>query len=222
MTYVSLTAMAASTVSRSMSTFQKIPAVAMTALLLAACATTRAPVRQQGDAVTLGLQEQREKALVDTDHWTLEGRLSVSNGKDSGSGGLTWRQDGEHYEFTVRAPVTGRSFRLTGGPGGAELEGLDGGTRHGPDAESLMAGAVGWQIPMSELKRWVLGLRADGGPADIAFGADKLPSRIVQNGWTVDYRQWDAARQPAMPVRVFAEKAPFKVRLSIEAWSFDK
>ncbi|UPG84989.1 lipoprotein insertase outer membrane protein LolB [Luteibacter aegosomatis] len=191
-------------------------------LLLTACATTRAPVRQPGDAVTLGLQEQRERSLADTDHWTLQGRLSVSDGKDSGSGSLTWRQDGERYEFTVRAPVTGRSFRLVGGPDGADLEGLEGGTRHGADAESLMAQAVGWQIPMAELKRWVLGLRADAGPADIAFGADRLPSRLVQDGWTVDYKQWDAMRQPAMPSRVFAEKAPFKVRLSIEDWQLGR
>ncbi|WP_448098627.1 lipoprotein insertase outer membrane protein LolB [Luteibacter yeojuensis] len=196
--------------------------LAAVVLMLAACATTRPPVRQAGDAVTLGMQEQRERSLADSDHWTLQGRLSVSDGKDSGSGGLTWRQDGERYEFTVRAPVTGRSFRLTGGPEGAELEGLDGGTRRGPDAESLMASAVGWQIPMTELRRWVLGLRADTGPADIAFGADRLPSRLVQDGWTVDYRQWDAMKQPPMPVRVFAEKAPYKVRLSIEDWSFGR
>ena len=186
--------------------------------LLAACATTRAPLHQPGDAVTLGMQEQRERALADTDHWTLQGRLSVSDGNDSGSGSLTWRQDGERYEFTVRAPVTGRSFRLTGGPEGAQLDGLDGGPRQGPDAETLMAKAVGWQIPMVELKRWVLGLRADAGAADIAFGADRLPSRLVQDGWTVDYKQWDATRQPPMPTKVFAEKAPFKVRLSIEDW----
>lgn len=191
-------------------------------LLLAACATGRPPVRHPGDAVTLGLQEERERALADTDHWTLEGRLSVATDKDSGSGSLTWRQDGERYEFTVRAPVTGRSFRLTGGPEGAQLDGLDGGTRRGPDAETLMAQAVGWQIPMVELRRWVLGLRADTGPADIAFGADRLPSRLVQDGWTVDYRQWDATRQPAMPVRVFAERPPYKVRLSIETWTLGR
>ena len=175
-----------------------------------------------GDAATLGMQEQRERSLADSDHWLLQGRLSVSDGNDNHTGGLTWRQDGERYEFTVRAPVTGRSFRLTGGPEGAELDGLDGGTRRGRDAESLMASAVGWQIPMTELKRWVLGLRADSGPADIAFGADRLPSRLVQDGWTVDYKQWDATKQPAMPVRVFAEKAPYKVRLSIEDWSFGR
>lgn len=191
---------------------------ALPLLFLAACATTRPPVRQPGDAVTLGMQEARERGLGDTDHWTLQGRLGVSDGKDSGSGSLTWQQDGDRYDFTVRAPVTGRSFRLVGGPGGADLEGLDGGTRHGPDAETLMATAVGWQIPMAELRRWVLGLRADTGPADIAFGADRLPSRLVQDGWTVDYKDWDTTRQPAMPTRVFAEKPPFKVRLSIETW----
>jgi outer membrane lipoprotein LolB len=189
-------------------------------LLLAACATTRAPVRQAGDAATLGQQEARERGLADADHWTLQGKLSVSNGKESGSGSLTWRQDGDRYEFTVRGPITGRTFRLVGGPGGADLEGLEGGTRHGADAEALMASTVGWQIPMQELRRWVLGLRADTGPADIAFGADRLPARLVQDGWTVDYKQWDSTRQPAMPVRVFAEKPPFKVRLAVEEWTF--
>lgn len=187
-------------------------------LLLAACATTRPAAYHPGDAVTMGQQEGRERQLGDTSHWTLQGKLSVSDGNQSGSGALTWHQDGERYDFTVRAPVTGRSFRLTGGPGGADLEGLDGGTRHGPDAETLMAQAVGWQIPMAELKRWVLGLRADGGPADIRFGDDRLPSQLIQDGWTVDYKQWDATRQPAMPSKVFAEKAPFKVRLAIESW----
>jgi outer membrane lipoprotein LolB len=201
------------------SSFRRLVLVALP-LLLAACASP--PVRQQGTAATLGMQEQRERDLADTDHWTLEGRLSVSDGKDSGSGGLIWHQDGERYDFTVRAPVTGRSFRLSGGPDGAELEGLDGGTRRGPDAESLMASTVGWQIPMTELKRWVLGLRANAGTADIAFGADRLPSRLVQDGWTVDYKQWDASRTPPMPTRVFAEKPPFKVRLSVESWSLGK
>lgn len=192
------------------------------ALFLAGCATTRAPVRQPGDAATLGRQEQRERALADMSRWTLEGRLSVSDGKDSNSGSLTWRQDGERYDFTVRGPITGRTFRLTGDARGATLEGLDGGPRHGADAESLMAATVGWNIPMAQLKRWVLGLRADTAPAQLAFGADGLLSRLVQDGWTVDYKQWDTTRQPAMPSRVFAEKAPYKVRLSIETWAFDK
>ncbi|MEW5834816.1 MAG: lipoprotein insertase outer membrane protein LolB [Pseudomonadota bacterium] len=183
--------------------------------LLAGCAPA---VRMKGDAAMYRAQQQRERALAGADHWTLNGRLGVSDGRNGGSGSLEWHQDGDHYDFQLRAPITGKSFRLTGGPGGALLEGLEGGPLRGPDAESLMRKALGWEMPLSDLRAWVLGLRADSGPAELRFGDDQLPSLLLQDGWTVDYRRWDQSRQPALPVQIFATKPPYKVRLFIESW----
>lgn len=201
-----------------MKVFLRIFAAA-TPLLLAACVP--APVvRVKGDAALMQEQEARERLLTGTDHWVLQGKLGVSDGKEGGSGTLNWSQDGERYEFTVRSPVVGKSFRLSGGPEGALLEGLDGGPLRGPDAESLMLKALGWDVPLRDLRAWVLGLRADSGPAELSFGTDRLPSLLQQDGWSVDYREWDAIRQPPMPKKVFAEKPPYRVRLSIESWTF--
>ena len=188
-------------------------------LLLAACAPA---VRMKGDAAQLDAQRAREQQLANADHWTLQGRLSISDGKgNGGTGDLTWKQDGDHYTFEIRGPaISGVNFRLTGGPEGALLEGLRGGPLRGPDAESLMRKAVGWEVPLSDLRASVLGLRADSGAADLDFGVDRLPSLLQQDGWTVDYREWDAARQPPLPKKVFAQKLPYKVRLSIESWQF--
>jgi outer membrane lipoprotein LolB len=187
-------------------------------LLLAACAPQ--VVRRQGDTALLGQQQARERQLAGTDHWTLQGQLGVSDGRGGGgSGTLTWTQDGDRYEFVVRAPITGQSFRLSGGPDGALLEGLDGGPLRGPDAEALMQRAMGWNVPLRDLRAWVLGLRADSGPAELSFGANSLPSLLQQDGWAVDYRAWDASRQPPLPTKVFASKPPYKVKLSIESWS---
>jgi outer membrane lipoprotein LolB len=83
-----------------------------------------------------------------------------------------------------------------------------------------MRKALGWEVPLHELRAWVLGLRADGGPAEIRFGANRLPSLLQQDGWTVDYRDWDETRQPPLPTRVFAARPPYKVKLSIESWQF--
>jgi outer membrane lipoprotein LolB len=188
--------------------------------LLAACAGT-VPVRNKGDAATLGAQEAREHALAGRERWTLQGRLYLSDGKESGSGNLTWHQDGDRYDFTVRGPISGKSFRLSGDAGGALLEGLDGGPQRGPDAESLMARALGWQVPLRDLRAWVLGVRAAGSTADLEFGADRLPSALHQDGWNVEYRAWDAMRQPPLPVKVFADRKPYRVRLVIESWQFD-
>ncbi|TBR37263.1 MULTISPECIES: lipoprotein insertase outer membrane protein LolB [Dyella] len=188
-------------------------------LLLAACVSAP-PVRMQGDAALMQQQETRERALAGTDHWTVQGQLGVSDGKDGGSGSLTWVQDGDRYEFTMRAPVTGKSFRLSGDSRGALLEGIDGGPLRGPDAETLMMKALGWSVPLHNLRAWVLGLRADSGPAELAFGENRLPSLLQQDGWSVDYRAWDETRQPPVPTKVFATKPPYRVKLAIDSWTF--
>jgi outer membrane lipoprotein LolB len=189
-------------------------------LLLAAC-VPREAVRVQGDAALLGAQLAREKALAGADRWVLQGRLGVSNGRDGGSGSFSWTQDGENYEFVLRGPaISGMNFRLSGNPDGALLEGLDTGPVRGPDAEALMHKALGWEVPLRDLRAWVLGLRADSGPAELSFGEDRLPSLLQQDGWAVDYRQWDDTRQPPLPSKVFATKSPYKVKLSIESWQF--
>lgn len=186
-------------------------------LLLAACVPA---VRMKGDAGLLDAQRAREQTLAGADHWVLQGRLGVSDGHDGGSGSFSWTQDGDRFDFVLRAPITGKSFRLSGGPDGALLEGLDGGPLHGPDAEALMRKALGWEVPLRDLRAWVLGLRADGGPAELSFGANRLPSLLQQDGWAVDYRAWDDSRHPPLPTKVYAAKPPYKVRLSIESWKF--
>jgi outer membrane lipoprotein LolB len=185
------------------------------ALLLVGCAPA---VRIKGDAALLDAQAARERSLAAVDHWTLQGRLGVSDGRNGGSGDLSWTQDGERYDFVLRAPVTGKSFRLSGGPQGALLEGLDGGPLRGADAEALMRKALGWELPLGDLRAWVLGLRADSGPAELSFGADRLPALLQQDGWAVDYREWDSTHQPPLPRKVYAAKPPYKVRLSIESF----
>ncbi|MDE2156795.1 MAG: outer membrane lipoprotein LolB [Xanthomonadaceae bacterium] len=191
-------------------------AVAMP-LLLAACVPA---VRVKGDAGMLRDQLARERVLADVDHWVLQGRLGVSDGRNGGSGSFSWTQDGDDYEFVLHAPITGKSFRLSGGPAGAVLEGLGPGPLHGRDAEALMRKALGWEVPLHDLRAWVLGLRADSGAARLSFGTNRLPSLLQQDGWVVDYREWDTARRPPVPKKVYAEKSPYKVRLSIESWHF--
>lgn len=188
-------------------------------LLLAACVPQT--VRMKGDAGLLDAQFARERALAQADHWVLQGRLGVSNGKDGGSGSFSWAQDGEQYEFVLRGPaISGMNFRLSGGPDGALLEGVEHGPLRGPDAEALMHEALGWEVPLRDLRAWVLGLRADSGPAELNFGENRLPSLLQQDGWTVDYREWDEAHRPPLPKKVFAGKPPYKVKLSIESWQF--
>jgi len=181
---------------------------------LAACA----PVRTRGTAAQLEAQVGREHVIGAQTRWNLEARFAVSDGRDGGSGALSWQEDGDNYLFVLRAPVTGKTVRLQGGPGGAVLSGLRELPIRGDDAESLLATEFGWHMPVTQLAYWVRGLRAPDTTARLSFGADGLPSLLSQDGWNVEYRDWYVTRKPPLPRKVYASKPPYSVRVLIESW----
>lgn len=187
-------------------------------LSLAACA----PMQVKQHAGTLAdesAQQAREAALANRSHWSLAAHIGVSNEHDSGSGELDWQQDGETYVFSVRAPVTGKTWKLSGDAGHAKLEGVESQAIEGDDAERLLRERVGWDVPLAALRAWARGLRAPAAPARVSYGESGLPAKIEQFGWSVEYRDWYTDRNPPLPRRVFATRGATRVKMAIE--SFD-
>ncbi len=191
-------------------------ALAAAFALLAGCvaAPTRPVVATSG---MLDAQTGRERALAAHTRWSLEGRLGVSDGHDSGSGSLQWEQDGATFRFTVHAPVTGKTWVLSGDAQRARLEGLRDEPVEGGDAASLLRREVGWQVPFAQLVDWARAARAPG-EAQVQFDAQGLPAQIEQDGWIVKYSDYDMAQSPPLPRRVFASRGEQRVRLAIRDW----
>jgi outer membrane lipoprotein LolB len=182
--------------------------------LLAACAGRSMRPLPIDPGTTRSEREQRV-SLIDT--WEFKGKIAVSDGRDSGSGHVVWQQQGQDFTIQVRAPVSRQTWRLAGSPGDVTLDGLEGGPRHGVDASDLLQREVGWVMPVSDLGHWVLGLPGNGPLTLAEFDGAGLPSRIVQHGWTVEYRAWHDG-EPRLPRKVFASNGDRRVRLVVESW----
>lgn len=186
---------------------------AAVALLLAGCAAPRV----KPDASLFLRQHEREAALAAQPSWELSGRLGVSDGKDGASGSLTWHQDGATYRFSVHAPVTGKTWVLRGDAHRAVLEGLGDRPIEGDDAAALLERELGWHVPVAELTDWVRAARASGAAA-IEFRGDGLPASIREDGWTIEYPDYDTTRVPPLPRKIFARRGDYRVRLSVGEW----
>lgn len=187
---------------------------AVLALALCACA----PLRLREDDATLGAQREREAAVLAQTRWQLSGRIAVSNGEDGGNADVEWQQDGERYDLRLRAPVTGKNWRLHGDARSATLEGVREQAVTGGTAAELLAREANWQLPVAELEYWVRGLRAPKGRAELTFDEAQRPAKLLQSGWTIEYRDYFADREPALPRKVFATKGKQRVRLFVEDW----
>ncbi len=186
-------------------------------ILLSACA----PVRVRENSATLAAQSAREAQLAPHTHWKILARISVSNGSDGGPGELEWRQDGDAYSFTVRAPVTGKTWKLSGDAKHAALEGIDGPPATADNPQRLLRERLGWDVPLQELAAWVRGLRASGTGATVQYDDRNRPAVIEQAGWKIEYRDWFDDRTPPLPRKVFASRGQAHVRMAISQWSFD-
>jgi outer membrane lipoprotein LolB len=182
-------------------------------VVLAGCAAPRV----KPDDALLARQSARERALAAQPDWQLAGRLGVSDGHDGGSGSLQWKQDGAAFRFSVHAPVTGKTWVLSGDAHHVVLEGLRDRPIEASDAAELLERELGWHVPVGELTEWVRDARA-GGDARIEFRSDGLPAVIEQDGWTIEYPDYDTAREPPLPRKVFASRGTYRVRLSVSQW----
>ncbi len=191
--------------------------VLLVLLALAACA----PMRVRETPAALAAQQAREAKLTPLAHWTLTAHIGVSNGRDGGSGDLTWQQNGDAFHFSVRAPVTGKTWTLSGDASHAVLEGVDPQPDTDVDAQRLLHDRLGWDVPLANLRAWVRGLRAPGSSATVQYDEHDLPAVIEQDGWRVEYRDWFADRSPPLPRKVFAGRADARVRMAIESWNVD-
>ncbi len=195
-------------------------------LMLAGCASRGARVDAPGVledpeslAAARAQQATREAWLRTQAEWSFEGRVAVSQGERGGSGRLDWQQRDDGFVAQLSAPVTRQSWRLSADGHGARLEGLEGGTRQGPDADQLLREATGWEIPVRTLADWARGVVVQGEPI---YGSDGRLQTLDQAGWNIRYTEWRAgeAGSPAMPRRVEAQRGPARVRLVVDQWSF--
>lgn len=198
-------------------------ALALLALALGGCATQGVRPVAPGlpHAEAEARQTERDATLARHPQWSLQGRVAVSAKGHGGSGRIDWQQDGPRYQVALSAPVTRQSWRLSTNDGGATLEGLEGGTRSGPDAASLLRNATGWEIPIDALSAWARGARAPTGLAQVDYGADGQLATLRQDGWTLRYADWQP--QPGLdvvlPHRLEAVRGDARVRLVIDTWS---
>ncbi len=198
-------------ISQAIGRFGRLPALALLVLVMAACAV-REP-RPEGAWL-----DEREAWFASHPNWEVSGRLALSDGERGGQMAFDWRAEGEQHEVRLRTVASRHRWRLFFNERGAVLEGSDIGLLRGPDPDLLVAEAVGWPIPVSQLAYWLRGLEAPDGE-QVRFADDGTMAEIVAPPWTLEYQRYSHPSQgPLMPSRIQASSPPHQVRAVMRDW----
>ncbi len=149
-------------------------AVLACAVLAAGCATT--------PAGSPAAPKTADPAQLS--QWMAKGRIALSAQGEGGSGSFVWQQRSERTELTVRGPLGAGGLALV--TDGVSIELADGAGQpfDGEAARVELERRLGVQLPLAELRYWMLGVPAPepsgSGPvqASTGLGARLRPGRL--------------------------------------------
>ena len=76
----------------------------------------------------------------------------------------------------------------------------------------------GFAPPLASLRYWLLGAGDPSLPAQETLDGEQRLARIVQDGWTVDYQDYQRSGGQWLPQRITLRREAVRVRLLVQDW----
>ncbi len=166
---------------------------------------------------------ERQKSLVAIEQWTLKGRVSILSKQDAWSGSLFWQQfNPEKYDIRIIAPLGQGTLRLLGSADGVTLTTSDSNkVLKAKNAEILLQQEMGWQMPISGMRYWILGLANPSPYKNLKVDSQGRPKVFEQAGWEIKFLRYKQVKTVLVPDKIVLENDRFKVKVIIKSWQLE-
>jgi len=163
--------------------------------------------------------EQRRLDLTELPYWELDGRIGVTVDKEAYNGSLKWEQEGEDLDFRFRGPLGIGGIRIHGTLGEqVRIKTTRGEEFFLTDMEAEIEEKLGWQLPISSLRYWILGITDPNFDTAVEIDENDLLVELEQNEWVVSYDKYMDVNGRLLPKKMKVVGPKTKIRLVINEW----
>jgi outer membrane lipoprotein LolB len=191
-------------------------------LLLAGCATVVPPTASDPAAV----EQAASRPYRDT--ISIGGRLSVryqQNGNDEAiHGSFNWAQDADRTLVTLFSPLGQTIAVIEITPTLSTLTQAGQAPRIADNVDDLVAGALGWPLPVFGLRNWLQGFAIDADGRRFVVSPLQNGSNVTtQDGWQIHYAAWQDDAGQIRPRRIDLERSTAQagnvaIRVVLDSW----
>lgn len=183
--------------------------------LIAGCRT--APPRTViGPGADAPWSMQRE-ALEKLQRYGLDGRVAVAAQGEGFSATLRYSQQPRGANLSLEGPMGIGGMRVQFTPEEFQITTSRGAKLHGAEARAELERRLGFELPMAQLRWWLLGLPAPG-EATVEAGETGEIRGFHQDGWRVSVQSRIAGLGFSLPQRLTAERDGARLKLLVNRW----
>jgi outer membrane lipoprotein LolB len=167
--------------------------------------------------------EKNKLGLEQIDSWNMRGRVAIQLDKESGSASLNWKQVHDDYVIKIIAPFGKGSLELVGNLHGVTMRDANNQLQHASKPETLLQAYLGWQVPLTGMKHWILGLPDPVHEIlNMVLDENAQISELSQAGWQVKYGRYTQANELSLPAKIEMKNENLKVKLVIKKWELSQ
>jgi outer membrane lipoprotein LolB len=192
-------------------------AAAMTALGLLAGCRTAPPAAIVGPGADAPWAAQRA-ALEKLGRYGLNGRVAVAANGQGFSASLRYQQVEQRSDLALDGPLGIGGLHVALDGENLTIASSRGEKLDGDAARAELERRLGFSLPLSELRWWLLGIPA---PGEASIDQDDGSGEIrgfVQSGWRVSINTRAAGLGFSLPQRLTAEREGARLKLLVERW----
>ncbi|HQS57876.1 MAG TPA: lipoprotein insertase outer membrane protein LolB [Gallionellaceae bacterium] len=149
--------------------------------------------------------------------FAFNGRVATRHNGERTSAGVRWTHRGVEDEILLLAPFGQTAARIFSNEQGVLLE-ASGKEYFEQDAETLTERVLGWHLPLSGMRYWVLALPAAGTAADIERSDNGQIKVLRQDGWEINYTRYATEMPDSLPLRMHMSRDGMEMQLLIDEW----
>ncbi|WP_305423699.1 lipoprotein insertase outer membrane protein LolB [Photobacterium leiognathi] len=190
---------------------RNIAFIAITFALLSGCAQT--PKNTQ--KVDWKTHQTQLKSLTD---YQAKGVFGFYSPEQRIQLTFNWKNHNDEYQL-ILIKMFKTVLNLNSKPNNVTLVDPDGKTYHGTDATQLVKEITGLQLPLSQMRDWLIGLptRADtyqlNNNDQVAYLAKDINGQV----WEMHYNTYND-HTPALPTQMILSQGELQVRIKISQW----
>lgn len=159
-----------------------------------------------------------KKARQELSVWELAGRAAVATADNGWSAGIRWSQEGAASELNLSGALGIGGVRVRSDGQAFTIDTSKGEHIEAPDASEALARTLGVELPVHNLRFWLLGVPAPQTPAVESFDAQGRLQQLEQDGWTGTFDRYVLQGGRWLPGRVQMRQGDGRIRVVISRW----
>ena len=153
--------------------------------------------------------------------WTASGRLALAANGEGGSGSFTWQQQSASTTLSIRGPLGAGAMQVTTDGEYLAVIDADGHELDSEQSQALIRRRLGADLPLAQLRYWMVGLPAPDSPASVVDAAESPRRVIEQSGWRIGYDSFGVAAGVPLPQRFTASLGGVRLKVVVDDWQVE-